>query len=394
MMLKLPKDVEFILDRIHENGYEAFVVGGPTRDMLRGVVPHDYDITTSAVPEKIKEIFSDKRTIDTGIAHGTVTLILSDTPYEITTYRIDGEYLDARHPSGVSFCENIALDLERRDFTVNAIAYNPRVGIVDTTGGTEDIKNRIIRCVGSPDVRFSEDALRILRAVRFSSTLGFEIEEGTANAVLSLYKTLLLVSRERVYTEIKKMLAGEFLSSVIDKFLPVLALFFPEWEKIESPSRYVKGSDDFLVNLITLFAVAGADAEIYAERMKALRADGATIRAGMAVLSALERHSLTSREGVILALLELGEEYTELLIKLARSVSPDTVADGIELSDIIKSVPHTLRELRVSGSDLSPLGFVGAEIGKTLSALLRSAALGEVENEKEALLKLAKSYKK
>ena len=364
------------------------------RDLLRGVTPSDYDITTSALPERIKEIFSDMKTVDTGIKHGTVTLVLSDTPYEITTYRIDGEYLDARHPSGVEFCDNIALDLERRDFTVNAIAYNPRVGIVDTTGGADDIKRQIIRCVGEPSLRFSEDALRILRAVRFSSTLGFEIEERTADAILALRENLKLVSRERVYTEIKKMFGGEYLTRVIDKFLPVLTLFFPEWEKIRTPSDYVKCSGDFTVNLIAQSAAAEVNAELFGERMRELRADGATVRAGQAVLTALSRYKASCRDELILALIELGEENCRLFVKASVSLSVADASTIDELEKIIECVPHTLRELNISGNDLTSLGFVGAKIGKTLSRLLCAVALGEVENEKEALVALAKSYEK
>lgn len=390
-MFKLPKNVEFILDKIHEAGHEAFVVGGPVRDMLRGVTPSDYDVTTSARPEKIKEIFADMKTVDTGIQHGTVTLVLDSLPYEITTYRIDGEYLDARHPEGVEFTENLSLDLLRRDFTMNAIAYNPKVGIVDTTGGRDDVKAKIIRCVGEPSKRFSEDALRILRALRFSATLGFEIERGTADAIFDLKGNLDFVSRERVYAELKKMLCGEHAARVLDTFMPVLWGTVPEWECIKSTAG-IKFSRDFTVNLIALFAKSGATADAYAERMRSLRADGATIKAGATVLSALGKYSF-DRDGLIALCLDIGADYARLATRVAVCLARASAATLDLLDSIIKDTPLTLSDLKISGKDLTARGFVGEEIGKTLSELLRATAHGEVENERGALLAVAEREK-
>lgn len=390
-MFKLPKSVEFILDKIHAAGYEAFVVGGPVRDMLRGVTPSDYDITTSARPEETKKIFADMKTVDTGIQHGTVTLVLDSLPYEITTYRIDGEYLDARHPEGVEFTENISLDLLRRDFTMNAIAYNPKIGIVDTTGGAEDIKAKIIRCVGEPSKRFSEDALRIMRALRFSATLGFEIERGTADAIFDLKEKLDFVSRERVYSELKRMLSGEFVGGVLDSFISVLWGTVPEWAEIKDIEN-MNFSRDFTVNLIALFAKSGASADAYAERMRALRADGATIKAGYAVLSALGKYSF-DRDGLISLCLDIGAEHARLAARVAICLG---VADraALDLLDgIIEDTPLTLADLKISGKDLISLGFAGEEIGKTLSALLNATAHGTVKNEKDALIAVAKREK-
>ena len=180
----LTPDVEFILKRLNEKGHRADVVGGPVRDFLRGVTPSDYDITTSATPEEMRFVFKDERTIETGIKHGTITLVYKGENVEITTYRVDGEYTDNRHPESVQFTRKLSGDLERRDFTMNAIAYNPNGNIVDLFDGRSDISNGIIRAIGEPKVRFTEDALRILRAIRFSSCLGFKIEEKTRKAML------------------------------------------------------------------------------------------------------------------------------------------------------------------------------------------------------------------
>ena len=183
MTFELPSDVKLILSMLEEKGYRADIVGGCVRDHILGAVPSDYDITTSARPEQIKEVFSNMRVLDIGIKHGTITVILNDVPYEITTYRTESEYLDHRHPSRVDFADKLSDDLGRRDFTMNAIAYNINDGITDIFYGRKDIEAKVVRAVGNPRERFFEDALRILRAVRFSSVLGFTIEEETSRAL-------------------------------------------------------------------------------------------------------------------------------------------------------------------------------------------------------------------
>ena len=204
MKIEVPQEVEWIIGKIREHGFEAFAVGGCVRDTLLSRTPGDWDITTSAEPEEIKRIFP--RTVDTGLQHGTVTVIKNRKGYEVTTYRIDGEYHDGRHPDSVEFTKNLTEDLKRRDFTINAMAYSHETGIVDVFGGMDDLKAGIIRCVGSPTERFSEDALRILRAIRFSGQLNFEIEEETLNAVGALAPNLSKVSRERIQTALTNLL--------------------------------------------------------------------------------------------------------------------------------------------------------------------------------------------
>ena len=208
LKFNLPEFVKKALIRTNEAGEEAFIVGGCVRDILMGKTPHDWDITTSAKPEKTKEIFSSFKTVDTGLKHGTVLVLIDGEPLEITTYRIDGEYTDCRHPDSVSFTSDIENDLSRRDFTVNAMAYNDEKGLVDLFGGEDDIRNKIIRCVGDADKRFNEDALRIMRALRFSSTLGFTIESETKKAILKNRELLNNVAKERISTELLKLLCG------------------------------------------------------------------------------------------------------------------------------------------------------------------------------------------
>lgn len=206
MQIELPVKVRMIIQKLEEAGFEAYAVGGCVRDSLLGRTPDDWDITTSANPYQVKQIFN--RTIDTGIQHGTVTVMMDKEGFEVTTYRIDGEYEDSRHPKEVIFTQNLVEDLKRRDFTINAMAYNDRSGIVDIFGGMEDLQKGIIRCVGVAKERFTEDALRIMRAVRFSAQLGYEIEENTKQAIVALAPNLKAISAERIQTELVKLVVS------------------------------------------------------------------------------------------------------------------------------------------------------------------------------------------
>ena len=207
IVIRLPEKVRYMIDTLTEAGFEAYAVGGCVRDSILGRVPGDWDITTSAMPEQVKELFP--RTIDTGIQHGTVTVMMGKEGFEVTTYRIDGEYEDARHPKAVTFTANLTEDLKRRDFTINAMAYNDKSGLIDVFSGIEDINRKVIRCVGNPADRFTEDALRMMRAVRFAAQLGFEIEPNTLEAMIPLAETLKKVSAERIQAELVKLLVSE-----------------------------------------------------------------------------------------------------------------------------------------------------------------------------------------
>ena len=206
MKIDLPDKVTYIIETLTEHGFEAYAVGGCVRDMMLGRKPMDWDITTSAKPEQVKELFY--HTIDTGIQHGTVTVMLSHEGFEVTTYRIDGEYEDARHPKEVLFTSNLLEDLKRRDFTINAMAYNEKDGLVDAFDGQKDLERGMIRCVGVAEERFSEDALRMLRAVRFAAQLDFQIEEKTKAAIKKLAPNIAKVSAERIQTELVKLLTS------------------------------------------------------------------------------------------------------------------------------------------------------------------------------------------
>ena len=235
--MDMPKNVDIAINLLQSAGFEAYAVGGCVRDSLLGKTPNDWDITTSAKPENMKSVFADFHCIDTGIKHGTVTVVIDGEPLEITTFRLDGEYEDNRHPKSVTFTSNLGADLGRRDFTVNAMAYSKMTGTVDLFGGQNDLKNGIIRCVGDPDRRFNEDALRILRALRFASALDFEIEEKTAQSLLKNRALLGNISEERIAKELLKLVCGKGAKRILTDFAPVLFEILPELQPMYKNSH-------------------------------------------------------------------------------------------------------------------------------------------------------------
>ena len=237
MTMDMPKNVDTAINLLQSAGFEAYAVGGCVRDSLLGKTPNDWDITTSAKPENMKSVFINFHCIDTGIKHGTVTVVIDGEPLEITTFRLDGEYEDNRHPKSVTFTSNLGADLGRRDFTVNAMAYSKMTGTVDLFGGENDLKNKIIRCVGDPDRRFNEDALRILRALRFASALDFEIEEKTAQSLLKNRALLGNISEERIAKELLKLICGKGAKRILTDFAPVLFEILPELQPMYKNSH-------------------------------------------------------------------------------------------------------------------------------------------------------------
>ncbi|HGM3195587.1 TPA: CCA tRNA nucleotidyltransferase [Clostridioides difficile] len=234
--IEIPKKVDYIIKELEKNGYEAYVVGGCVRDCLLERIPNDWDIATSARPEEVVEIF--KKTIPTGIQHGTVTVLIEHEPFEVTTYRIDGSYSDGRHPDSIEFTNNIVNDLSRRDFTINAIAYNAKTGLVDPFNGYEDIQNKCIRCVGNPIDRFEEDALRMIRAIRFSAQLNFKIAEGTKQSIHKKVNLIKNVSMERIQTEFNKILVSDSSKLNLLKSTGLLKFIIPEICELEDVTQH------------------------------------------------------------------------------------------------------------------------------------------------------------
>ena len=389
--MHLPESVKALIDQLNKNGHRADVVGGCVRDFLLGKAPYDYDITTDATPDEMLEIFRDFRTVPTGIKHGTLTVMLNGAPYEITTYRRDGEYLDHRHPDAVTFTAKISDDLSRRDFTVNAIAYNPTDGFTDLFDGQADVKAHIIRAVGDPYRRFDEDALRILRAARFSATLGFEIEKGTATAAHELAHLLSFVSGERIYTEVKKLMSGPGAYCVLREHRPIIeaALGIKDYTL---PDQMRFAACDASVRFFSLFAGYDNPTEIFGSVCDRLKVDNALRDSGIAVLSNLTR-TLECAADVKLCLRDIGVDNTYTL-SWARSLLgiPGTCIHCHVESILEHGEAYTVGQLVIGGRDLLALGYRGRAVGEVLEFLLTSVINGDLANEREQLLNTAKLY--
>ena len=400
MVFEIPQKVEIIINILEKAGYEAYAVGGCVRDALLGRTPNDWDITTSALPQQVKALF--RRTIDTGIQHGTVTIMLGKNGYEVTTYRIDGKYEDSRHPESVEFTPNLEEDLKRRDFTINAMAYNDENGVVDVFGGIDDIRNRIIRCVGNAHDRFTEDALRILRAVRFSAQLGFEIDKATKDAARELAPTLVKISRERIHTELNKLLLSDnpdYFSVVYE--LGVMKVIISELEGVNS------GDIDRLKVLIkrtkpclperyaALLSVIGKDKTRAV--LKGLKLDNATISMAVKLVEYLGITPALTEPQMRHYINEVGKEDALRVIDFNLSFADESMHE--EYTDMRKLCAHvlergdctSLKELDVTGKDLVDAGFeAGKQLGELLNSLLTEVLDNPSLNDRNYLLGRAK----
>ena len=386
--INLPEDVLYIIDTLRSNGHRADIVGGSVRNALLSLPVEDYDLTTDAKPQRIKEIFSHLKTIDTGIKHGTVTLLVGGKSYEITTYRLDGDYLDNRHPDSVCFTSDLSLDLERRDFTVNAMCYNPYDGFTDLFSGLEHLEKKLIVAVGDPRRRFDEDALRILRALRFSSSLGFEIERETASAIFEKTALLKNVAPERIFSELSKLFAGKGAYSVFEKYESVITFLIPELSSLALPCEGEFLSASAQIRMLSLFAPLGADAaKAFDSFCRRLRTDNRFRMRGNAALGALLALDFSSVTSVLFMLKDHGVEATEDALSLAILLGSLPAQKRSLLADALESgIPYSLKSLSLGGSDLIPLGFRGESCGRELNALLCAVIKGEVENRKDLLL--------
>lgn len=385
--MELPAPVLHSLFALNAAGYEAFVVGGCVRDALMGTKPYDWDITTSALPEQTLTVFQNYRTIETGLQHGTVTVLIEDMPLEITTYRVDGNYSDGRHPDHVTFTRSLRADLRRRDFTVNAMAYHPQIGLVDPFHGQRDLKKGIIRCVGNPKKRFTEDALRILRGLRFSSTLDFIIKPTTSKAMRRLAHTIPCVSIERISVEFNKLLCGKKVQEVLADYADLFEVILPEIDFKKSAKFTV--FDDPLRNLAALlFDKTPEEAENACRRLKL---NNRTIEGVVALVQCRALPLTPTRRDILHALHRLGPELTSALIDL-RSVTDDLKGNAIRAKwqelQRNNDLCYQLKALQITGQDLISAGIpIGPELGSTLNSLLNAVMDGACPNEKEALQK-------
>ncbi len=438
----LPDEVRSALDIIHKNGFEGYIVGGCVRDSLMGISPKDYDITTSALPEQTKQIFHEYRVLETGIKHGTVTVLINNYPLEITTYRIDAEYKDNRHPEFVTFTTKLEEDTARRDFTMNSIAYNDENGIVDFHGGENDINNKIIRCVGDPDKRFNEDALRIMRAIRFSSVLGFQIENHTKEAIFKNKELLRNISAERIASELIKTLCGNNVFNVLIEYIDVLGEVIPEllpmkgfeqnnihhiydvWEHtakaVESiePSPILRlsalfhdiGKPDSYIEkkgMGHFYGHANVSCEITKNILDRLKLDNYTKDT---VTQIVKLHDFPIKDDRFAIKKFLNRYSPELFFMLLKMKRADDLAknpivferlptfDKIEQigTEIIEEQAcFSLKDLAVNGNDLIAEGFFpGKELGIILNQLLEEVIAEHLPNEKQQLLDYAKSIHK
>ena len=437
MILEIPKNAETILHILENAGYEAYVVGGCVRDSILGRTPDDWDITTSAKPEQVKELFY--RTVDTGLQHGTVTVLMEKEGYEVTTYRVDGEYEDGRHPKEVTFTASLEEDLKRRDFTINAMAYNPSRGLVDLFGGMEDIDRKIIRCVGDPLERFTEDALRIMRAVRFSAQLGFTIEDETRKALKVLAPNLKHVSAERIQTELVKLLVSphpDYLRVAYEA--GIIAEFLPEFDVcMETPQNtpyhcytvgehilhslnYVRADRVLRITMLLHdigkpvvrktdengrdhFKMHGEAGEKMAGQiLRRLKFDNDTIYKVTRLVKWHDDRPAGTTKSVRRAVNRIGEDlfpyYLEVQQADMLAQSEYRRAEKQERLDKVKEAYEvimnehqcvSLKTLAVTGKDLIQAGYKpGREIGETLNRLLEEVLADPQKNQKEVLLSM------
>lgn len=380
--MKLPENVKYILNELYKNGYEGYIVGGCVRDHLMGKEPHDYDITTSALPEEVKEIFP--HTVDTGIQHGTVTVIIDKIGYEITTYRIDGEYKDNRHPEEVIFTDRLSGDLSRRDFTINAIAYNDVKGYVDLFGGIEDIKRKVIRGVGEPAKRFQEDALRMMRAVRFSAQLDFAIEENTLNALKENADLIKNISIERIREEFFKLILSDhnerldilLNSGMTEHFLPEILDKKFDYGKINSLSR------DIVVRLAYIFY--GIEWGNVKKIMKRLRTDNKSM-AAVTLISKYTDYEITDLYSMR-KLVSLTGENIKRVIEVICAVKNCDSEMYFNMLEEVKNDCCSLKDLAVSGNDLIETGIRGRLVGEALNKALDYVMREPQKNKKDILI--------
>ena len=442
MQIKLPEEVVFILHTLGKNGFEAFVVGGCVRDSLSGKEPHDWDITTSALPEEVKRCF--ERTIDTGIRHGTVTVRVNHQSFEVTTYRVDGEYENNRKPKQVSFTDDITLDLSRRDFTVNAMAYHPVCGLVDPFGGEEDIRRKIIRCVGDPQQRFEEDALRMLRAVRFSAQTGFSIEENTLHAIHRKHTLIANISIERIREELNKILLSDdvmklkilYDTGILRDILPELCDCF-ETEQHIKYHIYDVGTHSLHVTqnvpkkLYLRWAALlhdlgkpakkttdedGVDhfkghgevsVQLAADICRRFKMDNRSTDKILRLIKYHDREIINRKKTVKRAVLDVGEDiYLDLLdLKRGDAKGQNLVWSAPRLGhyDELERIYYeckaeqeafSLRDLAVSGNDIKNMGFQGKEIGLILSHLLLYILDNPEDNRLDTIHEIIEKNKK
>lgn len=413
MFIKVPEKANYILEKLESQGFEAYVVGGCVRDSLSGILPHDWDICTSAKPEQVLECFSEYSIRETGIKHGTVTVKIETEKFEVTTFRLDGEYLDHRHPTGVEFVQELQKDLSRRDFTINAIAYHPDRGIKDFFGGQEDLKNHIIKCVGVPDTRFKEDALRILRGLRFAAVFKFEIEPETQRSIHSEKLLLLEIASERFRMEFKKLLEGKGAVKIFHEYKDIFIVLIPEiqwmdtglWENritafSHAPRNEIIRLSILLQNVSNPNEPQKHSAELASDILYRLKYSKVAIK---------EISALIEEQDIII------KPIFPLLKRILNRIPPERLYDlmvirranilalkEVNMKEQLESLNsaqdcldriieenqcYQMEDLAINGKDLKMLGITnGRQIGKTLTDFLDMVIDEKLLNEYDVLM--------
>ena len=384
MKINLPRPAQYAMRSLTGAGYQAYIVGGSVRDALLGKTPSDYDITTSALPEEVMAVFRKDKLVLNGLKHGTVTLIKYATPIEITTFRIDGDYEDGRHPDDVVFTGNLYEDVQRRDFTVNALCWNEQAGLIDYTGGEEDLENRIIRCVGELDVRFNGDALRILRALRFSSVLDFDIDPPTAKAVHDNRALLSKIAVERVLTELKKLLCGARAEAILIEYRDVFEEIMPELRDLTADEYLLAARRVALITPAPELRLAALLCDLAKERALDCALRLRFSKVSRKFIDGIIEHGHdplpTDRVGMRRALNRYGDELLPGLVELHAAQMRALTHMIIQQDDCV-----SLKQLALKGEDVFRLGVTRRGTGACLNDLLERVMAGELVNTREAL---------
>lgn len=401
--MNIPDSVNYIINTLNKNNFECFVVGGCVRDFLLKIEPKDFDITTNALPDSVKELFN--HTIDTGIKHGTITVMLGTENFEVTTYRIDGKYTDNRRPESVLFTNNLKEDLRRRDFTINAMAYSKNDGFIDYFGGINDIENKIIKGVGSPSKRLKEDALRMMRGVRFACQLGFSIDNQTLLAIKENSSLIKNISIERVRDEFIKLINSDFIENIFllqetnlyKEFLPEISFFF----------------DDLVKNLFILknlpkdlrlfYMLKDLNAKQTESILKRLKFDNNTIKLAKIIATYLNYNFIEDRAKTrkLMSIIEPSTIKNILTINFVINLANNNLAICKKYDNIYDEIDETIRKghcynlkmLEINGADLKTLGILdGKKIGQILNNLLDIVIKSPKDNNKNHLITLVGEY--
>lgn len=406
MKINLPPKVKYIIDKIYENDYEAYIVGGCVRDSILGLTPNDYDITTNATPDEIKSIFNEFKCIETGIEHGTVSIVIDKDIYEITTYRIEGEYKDHRRPKNVDFTSNLEEDLKRRDFTINAMAYNEKNGLIDLFGGKMDIERKIIRTVGNPYDRFNEDGLRMIRAIRFSSKLNFDIEKETLLAIYDNAQIIKNISLERITDEFNKIILSDKPENIIYLFKTRLFKYLnisdeDDKNKIEILYKDIKILNkidktlvkrlvvlDYIIKELNIKCKSICESLIYSKKIT---------KNHHTILNLIENINMRDLDKIKVKkiLNKIDKNLYEEYLDISKIIYDDEQSFQKNV-DILKEIEennecYTIKNLNINGKDIMTLGYENKAVGEVLNYLLEEVINYPSLNDKNILIKKIKN---